>query len=412
MSRARQLIALARTCFRPSSPLTLLGVSAYGFYLAWLAIWEVHKIGDTTYVHLGLTLATAGAWIGARVGETARWPGSRFSPPFVLGLCTIAAFASAAALALNGVAAAIGGLHDYRFVPFGILAMAAGLAGGCARPALPRYLSLCLVALVPLGPLLFRASVPSPEPDFVWSVAALVGTIGVLVGFAAVLRTSDVASLSLPAMSRFSRTLVHKLLPSRLLEPAIHRVAVVSGLLAAGCTYAHTLPALDWRDGPLMVLIGTVCANLGASGTSASLPRGPLPGASWLLQSGIARTRSNAGRRMLWRIVADSMVAAGIFAAVAVALGPDWHVFEMMLVALAACHVYLAGACSWRWLLTNRLSVFVATPFVAALAWAAWTFLPWALPTALVACVVSAFVAVYVGGFGIGRIDLDPMEAI
>ena len=408
MMRARQLIVVIRTCFRPASPLTLLGIAAYFCYLAWLAIWEADEIGDTVHVHLGLTLATAGAWIGARVGEAARWPGSRFSPPFVGALCTVAAFASAAALALNGVAAAIGGLHASALVPFGMLAMSAGLAGGCARPTLPRYLSLGLVVLIPFGPLLSRATLAPPEPQFAWSLAAVVGTMGTLVGFAATLRATDGLSLSPPA-TRLSRGMFFRLFPSPLHEPSIHRIAIVSGLLAAGCAYAYGLPALDWREGPLMVVIGTVCANLGASGTSASLPRGPLPGASWLIRSGIARTRAHAGRRMLWRIVIDSMCAAVVFVAITAALVPDSGVFEMMLVALAACHVYLAAACSSRWLLTNRLSVFVATPVVAGLAWAAWTLVPWALPTALAASIASAIVAVYVGGFGIGRIDLDPM---
>ena len=405
-----QLVATARACFRPAAPLTLLGVAAYISYLAWLAFWEVQEIGDAAHIHFGLALATAGAWIGARVGEMTRWPAAPFHPPFVLALCSIAAFACVAALALNGVAVAIGGLHPYRFVPFAALTLSAGLVGGCARPALTRYLTLCLIALIPLGPLQFRAAATLPEPGFVWSMAALVGTVATLLAFVVVVRTSDVASLSSPTMSRFSRIVVASLSPSPLHEPSIHRIAIVSGLLATGSIYAHGLPGLDWRDGPLMVLIGTVCASLGATSASASLPRGPLPGASWLLQSGVARTRSHAGRRMLRRIVTDSIWAAGIFAAVATTLGPNWHVVEMMLVALTACHLYLAAACFSHWLLTNRLSVFVATPVVAGLAWAAWHLVPWALSTALAACVASAIIAVYVGSFGIGRIDLDPAE--
>ena len=105
------------------------------------------------------------------------------------------------------------------------------------------------------------------------------------------------------------------------------------------------------------------------------------------------------------------MFAAGVFAAVAIALGPDWHVVEMMLVALAACHVYLLAASSSRWLLSSRASVFVATPTVVAALAVAWAHGPWGLPTALAACVLSALGAVYVGGFGMARIDLDSPRA-
>ena len=178
-------------------------------------------------------------------------------------------------------------------------------------------------------------------------------------------------------------------------------------MLAAGCTFVHRLPGLEWRDGPLIVVIGSVCVNLGTTGTSASLPRGPLPGASWLLLSGIAQTRADAGRRMLWRVVADSSFAAGVFTAVVFALGPDWKLVEMMLVALAACHVYLATACGSRWLMSSRLSVLVATPVVVAITGLVWATGPWGLPTAIAACVLTGVAAVYVGGLGMGRVDLD-----
>ena len=185
------------------------------------------------------------------------------------------------------------------------------------------------------------------------------------------------------------------------------RIAFTSGILAVGCTFAHRLPGLEWRDAPLIVVIGSVCANLGATATSISLPRGPLPGVAWLLLSGAAKTRSAAARRMLWGIVGDSLFAAGVFAAITIALGPDWDLVAMMLVTLAACHTYLAAACRCRWLLSSRLSVLVATPAVVAIAWAAWAYGPWDLPTALAACMLSAIAAVYLGGLGMGCIDLD-----
>jgi len=187
------------------------------------------------------------------------------------------------------------------------------------------------------------------------------------------------------------------------------RIAALSSVLAAGCTFAHRLPVLEWRDGPLIVVIGGVWANVGVAGTSASLPRGPVPGTAWLLISGTAKTRFDAARRTLWHIIADSMFAAGVFTAFTIALGPDWHLVEMMLVAIAACHAYLAAACASRWLLSSPLSVLVATPAVMAIAWAVWTYGTWGLPTAIAACALSAVAAVYIGALGMGRINLDPV---
>ena len=409
MTRAHQLIAVVRACFRPASPLTLIGVSAYGAYLAWLAMREIDVAGNTAYIHLCLALATAGAWIGACVGRAARWPGSRFTPAFIPMLGFVAAFAAVSALGLNGATAWIGGLDPWPLAALGTLATAAGLAGGCAQPSLTKYLCLCVLILVPLTPLL-GPDLPLPihgAEGAVTSVVALAGATALLVRFAFRLRGSDVTSPSSSALSRPWWPARAGLLPNRLSEPSMGRIAFTSGILAVGCTFAHRLPGLEWRDAPLIVVIGSVCANLGATATSISLPRGPLPGVAWLLLSGAAKTRSAAARRMLWGIVGDSLFAAGVFAAITIALGPDWDLVAMMLVTLAACHTYLAAACRCRWLLSSRLSVLVATPAVVAIAWAAWAYGPWDLPTALAACMLSAIAAVYLGGLGMGCIDLD-----
>ena len=410
MTRARQLIAVARTCFRPASPWTMTGVSAYGAYLAWLALREIGAVGDTAYIHLCFALATAGSWIGACVGHAARWPGSRFTPAFIPALGIVAALAAVSALGLTGAAAWIGGLDPWPLAALGTLATAAGMAGGCARPSLTACLFLCLGILAPLGPLL-GPGVPLPiygAAGAVSSVVALAAATFLLVRLAFQIRAPDVTSSSPSAPRRHKWPANAKLLPKRLSEPSMRRIAVTSGMLAAGCTLAHRLPGIEWRDAPLIIVIGSICANLGATGASASLPRGPLPGVAWLLLSGAAKTRSAAARRMLCGIVADSLFAAGVFTAITIALGPDWHLVAMMLVALAACHTYLAVACRCRWLLSSRLSVLVATPAVVLIAWAAWAYGPWDLPTALAACMLSALAAVYLGGLGMGRTDLAP----
>ena len=198
-----------------------------------------------------------------------------------------------------------------------------------------------------------------------------------------------------------------RLVPSRLSEPSLRGIAVTSGVLAALCALAHGHPGLEWPDGPLIAMIGTVCANLGTLATSTYFPRGPLPGVAWVLLSGAARTRSAAARRVLWSIVADSLFAAAVFAVITIVLGPDWHLVAMMLVALAASHVYIAAACRCRWLFSSRYNTLVATPAVVSISWAAWTYIPWGLPTALATCVVSAVAAVYLGALGMARIDLD-----
>ena len=404
MTRVRQLIAVVRVCFRPASLPTLAGVSGYSAYLVWMAVRAVDAAGDTAYIHLCFALATAGSWIGASVGQAARWPGSRFTPPFIAMLRFVAAIAAVSALGLNGAAAWIGGLDPWPLAALGTLATAAGLVGGCARPYSPRYLFLCLVILVMLARLLGR-SVPLPIHGATVAVVALAAASALLLRFSFRLRAPDVAPSAptrpwWPAMAR--------LVPSRLSEPSLRGIAVTSGILAALCALAHGHPGLEWPDGPLIAMIGTVCANLGTLATSTYFPRGPLPGVAWVLLSGAARTRSAAARRVLWSIVADSLFAAAVFAVITIVLGPDWHLVAMMLVALAASHVYIAAACRCRWLFSSRYNTLVATPAVVSISWAAWTYIPWGLPTALATCVVSAVAAVYLGALGMARIDLAP----
>lgn len=413
MIHAHQLLAAARACFRPT-PLTLAGVFAYGAYLAWLAIGDIETLGDTTYLMFLAALAAAGSWIGGCASQAARWPGVRFIPGFVPTLATVAVLASVSALTVNCAVAWAGGLGPMPFTTLGTLAVAAGLAGGCARPGLTKYLFLGVGILDTLAPS-FDPVVPALIRDAtgtVPSIVALVAAAALVAWFAQRLQSPRVASTSPSSARRPLWNTTANRLRSRLWELSLPRIALTSGMLAAGCTFAHRLPALEWRDGALIVAIGGVCANLSVAGTSIALPRGPLPMAARMLLSGAAKSRSHAARKTLWGVVYDSLFAAGVFAAIAIALGPDWHVVEMMLVALAVCHAYLLAACGSRWLLSSRASVFVATPAVVAISAAVWAYGPWGLPTAFAACVLSALGAVYLGGFGMARIDLDPTRPV
>lgn len=139
----RQLIALARTCFRPTSSQALIGVFCAA-YLLWLATGGVTAIGTTAYVHLYFIPAVAGAWIGACAGRVAGWPGSRFSTPFGTTFGLVSALAGVLALAAMGLIAWIGGLNAWPVVALGTLSMTAGLVTGCAQPAITTYVFLVL----------------------------------------------------------------------------------------------------------------------------------------------------------------------------------------------------------------------------------------------------------------------------
>ncbi|MDE0443880.1 MAG: hypothetical protein OXL38_17445 [Gammaproteobacteria bacterium] len=405
MIRARHLVAVSRACFRPSSPATLVGTSVYVAYLVWLSASEIDAIGATAHVHLCVTFVAGGAWVGACLGRAANWSGSAFTRAFAPTLVLAAALAATSVLGINVVAGYIAGMDPWSLTALGSFATAVGLALGRARPAATFYLFLVLGILVPIGPVI-GPLLPLPirgTTGAMLLVAAPVAATALLAWFASRLQVPTVSSKSLRPTSMTAA----RVLPSLLSEPTLPRVAIWSGLMAAGCTLAHRHAGLEWRDGTLIAVIGAMCALLGVTATSVSLSRGPLPGAAWLLLWGAARDRRSAGRRVLSRIFADHLFAAGVFTAVTVALGSGWHLVEMMLVALAACHAYLAAASPNRWLLSNPFSVLVSTPAVGAIAWAAWTPFPWALPTALAAFLLSGSAAVYLGGLGMGRVNLD-----
>lgn len=399
-----QLAKVVRACFCTVSAHTLISV-AYVAYLLWLATGGIGSSSAIVQLDVCFAPAIAGAWIGICVGRVAGWPGSRFTPALVTAFGLISALAAVSSLGVIGLIAWVGGLDPVPLATLGSVLMAAGVASGCARPYVTTFLLVGVAVLAPLASML-GSTIPLPHIGPTGAAAAIIAlaaTTMLLVRVAFRLRIAGAVSRS-DSVHRQPR----RSLKNRLWEPAALRIAVWSAMLATGCTFAHRLPGLEWRDGPLIVVIGSVFANLSATGTSASLPRGPLPGTAWLLLSGVAKSRTDAARRLLWRIVAYSAFAAGVFTAVAIALGPDWQLVEMMLVTLAACHAYLAAACSSRWLMSSRLSVLVATPVVVAIAGGVWAGGPWGLPTAIAAFALTAVIAVHLGGLGMGRIDLDP----
>lgn len=410
MTVVRQLPVVARACFRPASTRTLIGISGYSAFLAWLAFRGIESLGDTAHPYIVLPLAIAGTWIGACVRRTAAWTGSHFTPGLSKTLGLLAALSALAALGLHAAVATIGGLEPWPLVVWGPLALAAGIFSGGERPASTSYLILCLAILVPLVPLLQAYLSPSSLglSDTTAPVVSLIAATVALFRFAIRLHRPTIPSPS-TATGSFWPSRSGSYPGSVVWGSSLPRVALWSAIVAASCSLALRSSQLDWRDGPMIVVVGSMCANLTASGSSVSLRSGPIPRAAWLLLAGVAKSRFDAARRAIWPIVANSMFAAGVFTAVTVALGPSWHLVEMMLLAFAACHAYLACAGRSRWLLSSRLSTLVATPTVVALSGAAWMYGPWGLAVALAACLLTAFAAVYVGGLGMARIDLDPV---
>ena len=414
MIRSRPLVNVAVACFRLASLQTVVGVSVYSACVAWISTQYIEPFGTTCYAHFCFALATLGAWVGGSTGRAAKWPGAVLTPGYLAALGTAASAVAGVGVGFNLAAAWIGGLDPWPLTIIGTLAFSGCLVAGYARPVLAVCLFIGTAAMIALGPALGPDALMLPDSIShpAWSAAAVLATVGFLTRFVFMLRTPHGArrrpTVRGPPLAMFAK----RLFPPQLWEPSIHRVAVVFGVLAAGSSLAQRAFALEWRDTTWVIVIGLMCTHLGATGASMSLPRGPLPGVSRLMLVGAAGTRAAAGRRMVRKIVEDSFFAAGVFAAVTIALGPDLRLVEMVLVALAACHVYISLASRSRWLFSSRLSGAVAAPAVVAVSIAGWSIGPWGLPTALAACALSGVVAIYLGGYGIGRLDLDVSSAL
>lgn len=401
MNRVRLLMRTPAACFWPTPRTRVAGIG-YAAYLVWLAAWEIERLGTTSYLYLFFAAAVLGAWLGARVAIARVWIGAALTPGYrvVVG-CSAGGFA---ALGIGAIVATgwFGGLDAVPLLSFGGMALSVFLVCGAASPVLGFYLlgGACFASL--LVPVFGRNAWPTgtSEVAMAWTALATVCSWGL---FAALLRRPR--PLHGASLSNFAAPRL--IAPRHIWQPSAHRVGALAGLLGAGCAHVQRSLGTEWKDAVSMLVIGSMCAHFGSVGASVSFPRGPLPSASWLLVVGANGSRTGVGRRVLSKVVVDSVYAAGVFSGVLFVLGADFHLLEMLLLALAACHLYLAGASGSRWLMSSRYSAAVAAPVVVALSGAAWFFGPWGLPASIAACFVTGVIAIYIGGIGIGRLDLD-----
>ena len=402
--RIRQTAAMAGACFRPTAPWTVAGAAGYVAYLAWMSLHIVEALGSTAFVHLLVAVATLGAWVGGCVRRGRGWPTVVLVPGY-----GAASVVPALVVALGGFGCVVavawqGGLDPWPFAAVGVLALSASMVVGLILPGAGAagHLAMWLVVIAGLfwrpDAVDFRAA----APEAAWVAGATV----CMAGLAWV--------LAFPG--RFERQISAWRGPWPATgiagsggpwPPSLVRVALVFGGLAVGAALVQRALGAYLQDEVWVVLIGSVCvATAGASGTSLALPRGVLPGASWLLLLGAA-SRAGVGRRAQWRILGDAVVATAVFAATAVALGLDARLVEMVLLGFGCSGLYAAGAARFRWLMAERASAWVATLVVVAVAAAAWTLGLQGLPATLGVWIAGAVAAVFLGGTGIGRLDLD-----
>lgn len=381
----------------------MVGAVGYCAYLAWLAVWEIERLGTTSYLHLIAAAAVLGAWLGGCVARGRTWMGAALVPGYRVALGS-----SACVVAISGMCAIAcigwsGGLNAGALLSIGGLTLSVFLVCGYALPVLAFYLLLSTCCGVVLAPALGHDAWPDGVGSSLLAWLALAAICPWCL-FVAMLRSPR----SVPYRSEWTlRSSLRLVVPRHLWPPSAHRVGILAGSLAGSCAFGQRALGAEWKDFVSMLVIGSMCAHFGSVGASASFPRGPIPAASWLLLFGAKESRAGVGRRVLSKIILDSVFAAGVFSGVLFVLGADFHLLEMLLLALAACHLYLAGASSSRWLMSSRYSAVVAAPVVVALSGAAWFFGPWGLPTSIAACLVTGAVAIYIGGIGIGRLDLD-----
>ena len=358
-------------------------------------------------MHLLFAVATLGAWLGCCAARVRGWPNAAIVPGYARATNVAVLGVAAAGFGCNLAVASATGLDVWPLAAIGALVLSAAMVGGLLFPGAAVHLQLCMwiVAVLAADWEPDAVTLDRSVPGGAWAAVALACAAGLLAAFA----SQRFGRLSwrpgsLSGTGRFSGTGI--LGPRGPWEPSFVRVAALFGGLAVGAAVVQRVLGVDLRDESWMVLIGTLCANTGATGASVTLPRGPLAGASWLLLVGAAG-RGGVGRRVQWKILGDSLLAVAVFAAATAVVGADFRLVEMLVSGFACCNAYLVVASRFRWLMASRLSGLVATPAVVALALAAWEYGPWGLPAAAAAWIGSGAVAVFAGGIGIGRLDLD-----
>ena len=395
---------MAAACFRPAAPQTLLGAAAYFAYLAWVSLHFVEVAGTTTFVHLLVAAATLGAWVGGCLRRVRGWPTVVLVPGYGAASAVPALVVACGGFACIATVAWHGGIAPWPFAAVGVLALSASVVAGLVVPG-AATVGLVAMWLLAVPRMFWRPDAVdfhAVAPDVAWLAGAAVGTVGLAWLLAFPGRFERKVS---EWRDRWPATGIAR--NGALWPPSLVRVASVFGALAVGAALVQRMLGADLLDETWVVLTGGLCvATAGASGTSLALPRGALAGASWLLLLGAAG-RAGVGRRVQRRILGDVVVATAVFAAAAVALGLDTRLVEMVLLGFGCSGLYAAGAARSRWLMAGRASALVAAPVVVAMAGAAWTLGLQGLPATLGVWIAGAVAAVFLGGTGIGRLDLD-----
>lgn len=391
-------------CFRPTSPPTVVGAAGFAAYLVWMALHFMDALGTTAFVHLLFAVTTLGGWVGGCVRRVRAWPTVVLIPGYGAASAAPALVVAFGGFGCIAATAWLGGLPPWPFAAVGVLTLSVSMVAGLVLPGTGAvaHLAMWLVAIPGLSWRPDAVSLGAVVPDAAWVAGAAVGTAGMLRLLAVPGRFGARASRWRDpwAAMRIART-------GALWPPSLVRVASIFGALAIGAALVQRALGADLLDETWVVFIGGMCvATAGATGNSLALPRGPLPGASWLLLLG-ASGRAGVGRRVQRRILGDVVVATVVFAVVALALGVDLRLVEIVLVGFGCSGLYAAGAARFQWLMTDRLSALVATPIVVAMAVAAWKLGLQGLPTALGVWIAGAVAAVGLGGTGIGRLNFD-----
>lgn len=393
---------LAAAWLRPKSLWPLLVVYIYGQYL--LAVIDRGQPTADVYLAWLLAAASPGVWLGHCARDALVWPGALFVPGYTRILSGMAVVGGGVALAVSSLAAWAGGLAPWGSVAYGVLAISATLLAGF----LFRYFALVALVAASVALMLTTQDAPATvlpavvHQSLAPSVAALVGAILLVCFLEGVRAPLAERPLSFADQLRHGVACIGRRLQFDVIVSPRWRIVCLFG-------GAAVVAAIASRSGAIGVqgswwLFACTLASTIFTAQAASFPRGHLAAATSFLLLGVGTTRADIGRRIMWRATTDSFLGAAVFTAVAIALGAAIEL-DGVLVALAACHLYVVAASGSKWLLSSRSSVLVAIPFVMLLTWFGSRVLPAGLLAATATFVVSVAIAIYWGGRRLGRLD-------